>query len=1520
LFEYLTSLKSCQIISLLVSRYIRLTIIYHIDNLGLALKRGIVIINCPKCKAANPSTSRFCTCCGAYLHRKEDTKAYDEISFQREKKKLDSGSIIKEKFRIEEVLGGGGMGIVYKAIDTKLKRPVALKFLPHELTQDQEFSQRFIQEAQAASSLDHPNICTIFEINETRDGEIFIAMAYYEGETLKKKIRNAPLPITDVIEIGIQIAQGLNKAHTEGIVHRDIKPANIMVTNENVVKILDFGLAKLSGQTALYKDSGIVGTVEYMSPEQASGEDVDHRTDLWSLGVILYEMLTGQLPFKAENAQAFVYSIQRKTPVPATELRSETPLELESIIYKCLRKNREDRYMSAGLLLSYLEKLRKSTEKETKVSVDYQKEGEESRKEAERRQATVLSIEVTGYTQMLESMDTEEVVSLMSRCFKIISSIEVKYGGRMIKTSENSLNLLFGVPIAIEDAPKKSINAAIEIHNKIHRFTQRENLPFLLNVSIGINTGLVISGIMDESGKKDITVLGETINVAARLRELSPPGKIYVGPLTYKYTKTEFNYKRLKSIAIKGKQEPLPAFELLSEQEKIYRDGLDMNRLVHSEMVGRENELNRLHLHLIKVINSEGSIINIIGEAGIGKSRLILELIKSDEIEKIHLIKGRALSFGKNLSFHPIIDVLKNCIGIKEADTSAEAIDKLKRAIKKYYPEGADEVYPFISTLMGMKMSEEHAERIRGIEGEALEKLILKNLRDLFEKISKSKPLVIILEDIHWADQTSIKFLESLYRLAENNPILFVNVLRPDYKDTSEPLIRTVQNRYKEYYSEIVLESLDERQAGILIDNLLKIKGLSPGIKDIIIRKAGGNPFFIEEVVRSFIDERIVEIKDGQFRITKKIDSVIVPDTINEVLMTRIDRLDEETKSLLKIASVIGRNFFYKILCHVAETIEEIDERLDYLKDIQLILERTRMGEVEYLFKHALAQEAAYGSILLKKRKELHLKIANSIESIFSERLQEFYGMLALHYSKGEDLDKAEEYLTKAGEEALKSSASSEALYYYRDALNIYLRKYGDAAELSKIAMFEKNIALALFNRGQYIEADEYFARVLAYYGEKFPRQFILKITKSALGLFSYLLRIYLPFLSGHKTPNKKDSEIMNLYYKKNTALIFLDPERMFIEIFYWLKRLINFDLKKVENGVGIISMSSAAFSYSGISFRFSKKIMEFIRDKVDEEDVKSVLYYKVPELLHKTFSGDWNNIGEYDENLVNQNVRIGELFYASGYALTHGYLKIARGDFESSQEIAKKLHEIADVYENEYSRASYYWFKAQVAVKFRRLTEALTVSQKGIVFTKKTGFFPYMFSLYAFKARVHIMQGEIENAEEELEYLRRIKPDINLVPYFLCTFSISQVILDICKLEEAIKKKDKLGSDFYQKRALHTAREAIKNSYRIAADVTESLKLMGVYYWILGKQRRAIKCWERSINEGERLGSRLELSRTFMEVGVRLSEEQSRFKNIKGIEAHQYLGKAKSMFKDMELEWDLRKLKDNLSDNRSVP
>ena len=204
-------------------------------------------------------------------------------------------------YEILERLGGGGMGVVYKALDTKLNRHVSLKFLPPELTRDDEARTRFIQEAQAASALDHPNICTIHEIDSTPEGQMFIAMAFYDGVTLKKRIGQGPLPIDEALDIAIQVAQGLVKAHQAGIVHRDIKPANVMLTKDGFVKIVDFGIAKLLGVTGPTQVGSTLGTVAYMSPEQVAGEDVDPRTDVWALGAVLYEMLTGQLPFKGEN-------------------------------------------------------------------------------------------------------------------------------------------------------------------------------------------------------------------------------------------------------------------------------------------------------------------------------------------------------------------------------------------------------------------------------------------------------------------------------------------------------------------------------------------------------------------------------------------------------------------------------------------------------------------------------------------------------------------------------------------------------------------------------------------------------------------------------------------------------------------------------------------------------------------------------------------------------------------------------------------------------------------------------------------------------------------------------------------------------------------------------------------------------------------------------------------------------------------------------------------------------------------
>jgi len=555
--------------------------------------------------------------------------------------------------------------------------------------------------------------------------------------------------------------------------------------------------------------------------------------------------------------------------------------------------------------------------------------------------------------------------------------------------------------------------------------------------------------------------------------------------------------------------------------------------MIYSEMVGRDKELDRLQLQVMKVINGEGSVVNVIGEAGIGKSRLVAELISSELIKKMTLIEGRAISIGRNLSFHLIINFLKEWTRIGESDSEEVSLSKIEVAIRQVDPEGIYEALPFVATLMGMRLSGRYAERVKGIEGEALEKLILKSVRDLLSKATGLTPLVIVAEDLHWADTSSIELLEALFHLVEKQRILFINVFRPNHKETGGRIVETIEEKLPGYYTEIKLEPLDERMGEALIRNMINIRGFKHAMIEKIVERSGGNPFFIEEVVRSFIDGGAVVIKDGIFEVTEKINKMVVPHTIYDVLMARIDRLEEKTRNLLKVASVIGRSFFYRILVEVTKAIQEIDEKLSYLEEIQLIRKSRRIEELEYIFKHALAQEAAYESLLKEKRKELHHKIADCIENVFKERLHEFYGMLAYHYSRAEFEEKSEHYLIKAGEEALKTSASREALYYYKEALNLYKSKCDEAIDPDRIAIFEKNIALALYNKGQCTEAIEYFDKVLSYYGVNSPTQPILVALKFLFCFFDLLIGLYLPFLKFKKTPTDRDKEIITLLEKK---------------------------------------------------------------------------------------------------------------------------------------------------------------------------------------------------------------------------------------------------------------------------------------------------------------------------------------------------------------------------------------------------
>lgn len=318
-------------------------------------------MKCPICHFNNPEGTSYCGKCGTKYGAAGPNAVTQTIVTPSAG--LSPGLVISGRYEIIEELGRGGMGIVYKAMDNKLKRTVALKFLPFEWTYDPQAKERFVREAQAAAALDHPNICTVHEIDET-EGRMFISMAFVDGESLKSLLDRGLMAVDEAVGFGLQIAEGLREAHKKGIIHRDIKCANIMVTENGQAKIMDFGLARVKGGTLLTKEGMTLGTVAYMSPEQARGESVDHRSDIWSLGVVLHEMLSGQLPFRGDHDQTVIYAILKEPPRPISDLRPEIPASLEQIVGKALEKNPDERYQSVEDLIDDLRSVSEGIEPE----------------------------------------------------------------------------------------------------------------------------------------------------------------------------------------------------------------------------------------------------------------------------------------------------------------------------------------------------------------------------------------------------------------------------------------------------------------------------------------------------------------------------------------------------------------------------------------------------------------------------------------------------------------------------------------------------------------------------------------------------------------------------------------------------------------------------------------------------------------------------------------------------------------------------------------------------------------------------------------------------------------------------------------------------------------------------------------------------------------------------------------------------------------------------------------------------
>ena len=654
--------------------------------------------------------------------------------------------------------------------------------------------------------------------------------------------------------------------------------------------------------------------------------------------------------------------------------------------------------------------------------------------EGERKQVTVLFADVSGFTSISEQLDPEEVHQLMNRAFELMLGEVHRYEGTINQFLGDGIMALFGAPIAHEDHAQRAVHAALGMHRVLQGYGAelQRTQGIVFRVRLGLNTGLVVVASIGDNLRMDYTAVGDTTNLAARMLNLAEPGQIVIAEDTHKAVSGYFVIRPLGAQAIKGKAEPVNAYEVVRARGLRTRLEVGAERGL-TPFVGREHELTLLQERWAEARAGRGQVISLMGEAGIGKSRLLLEFQRRLVDEPVTWLTGRCISYGKEMAYLPIIDLLKHNFQVEEGDDDATIIAKIEGGMGALGAE-LQPAIPHIRYLLSVPPGDDNVLRL---DAQQRRLKLFEALRAMMLQGGQRRPLVLVVEDLHWIDKTSE---EVLLHLADSLPaarVLLLVTYRPGY-----------QNPFGErtYTTRIGLRTLSDHDSLRLAAGMLAMAEFPPELRDLIVRKAEGNPFFLEEVLKSLLEVGALRQRDGRYVLTKHISEIYVPNTIQDVIMARIDRLEEVPKRALQLASVIGREFTVRLLERISDVQAQLDRFLQELQVLEFIYERSFYPELAYMFKHALTHDVAYNSLLMQRRKELHRLIAMAIEELYAERLPESYEMLAYHYERGEVWEKALEYLVKAGQKAQQAYANSEALDHYSRALDI-CERLGEAVE-----------------------------------------------------------------------------------------------------------------------------------------------------------------------------------------------------------------------------------------------------------------------------------------------------------------------------------------------------------------------------------------------------------------------------------------------------------------------------------------
>ncbi len=931
---------------------------------------------------------------------------------------------------IMEEIGKGGMATVYKAYQENVDRHVALKVIRHMMAEDERIVQRFQREARLIAKLEHPHILPIYDFDGANTPP-YIVMRYMDSGTLKTVLQHKRLPLEEVSYIVQQVCSALDYAHRQGVIHRDIKPSNIMVDRDGNAFVTDLGIARITslhreGDEPITATGTIIGTPDYMAPEQALGDpDMDYRADIYAMGVLLFEMLTGRRPYVAESPTAVMIMHMRDEIPVATELQPTLPPRVDDLIFRSMAKKPEDRYNSAiefsQAVIDVLGPVAKTpfalqiAVRETSETLTADKSAIQEdtasshRTQSEQhRQITTMYANFTELEEiLLDAVDAEVVHWILDSMFLQLNDVILRRGGSIYEQTDRSLQALWGIETIKENDPQSAVMAALDIREVLEPlaavYIPGDGPP---PYQIVINTGPAL--IQSLESDRQYTVTGQTLTLARRIERAASPGQILITYNTYRLVMGMFNVQPQPPIQMRGRKEQLEVYQVNGAAPRARRETVRGVEGIDTKTIGMESEIKRMQDALMFAMeDSETQVVTIVGDTGVGKSRLAYEFRRWVEMqdEKVWVINARAVQQQQDNTGFLIRDFFSYMFKIYDTDTPNMVREKFESEFENMLgvePEVAVRAADTMARVAGFNFLNNRAVTPASDAEADTDNDGMTYFRLMFTAMTRDATVVLQLEDFQWVDDYS---LDMLNRFVTENPdlrLMVICITRPELYQR-----RPGWGEGRDLFQRIDLEPLSKRDTRRLVREILQyVEKVPDELRDMIVDRSEGNPYYVEELVKVLIEDGVV-VKDGptQWRVQlDKLASTRVPASLNGLLQSRIDALSSEERLVMQRASVIGHVFWDRSLLalEIADNVplEDIGAVLEQLREREMIYVREESAvekSREFIFRHAILRDVVYQSLTFSQRREYHLAAVEWYNRIGADRPDEYAELIAHH-------------------------------------------------------------------------------------------------------------------------------------------------------------------------------------------------------------------------------------------------------------------------------------------------------------------------------------------------------------------------------------------------------------------------------------------------------------------------------------------------------------------------------------------